>query len=310
MTDAMELVIDARVALGESPVWDARTGHLYWVDLLGGTLHITRPEAGADTAIHIGGTIGAIALTEGSEVIAAVDDGFAVVSPETGHVSLLASVESDNDANRMNDGKVDPAGRFWAGTMARDERAGAGSLYRLNLDRSVDHVLSGLTISNGIDWSLDGRSMYHIDTATRGVDQFDFDEPSGALSNRRRLITIAPGDGYPDGMTVDGEGYLWVALFDGWAVHRYAADGTLDRRVELPAAQVTSITFGGPELDELYITTGHEGFPPEGKPDQPHAGSLFRYRANVRGRPPNRCQVRLPLAHDLGEHLGGPKGSY
>ena len=189
---------------------------------------------------------------------------------------------------RMNDGKVDPSGRFWAGSMATDEHAGAGTLYRLDPDRSVTPMLDGLTISNGLDWSDDRRTMYYIDTGTGRVDRFAYDDVEGAISDRQPLVTIAAADGFPDGMTLDAEGFLWVALFDGWGVNRYAPDGRLDRRIELPAQQVTSVTFGGPDYAELYITTGQEGFPPGGRPDQPHAGGVFRCDPGVRGRPANR----------------------
>jgi sugar lactone lactonase YvrE len=143
-------------------------------------------------------------------------------------------------------------------------------------------------MSNGLDWTADGRAMYYVDTATGGVDRFDADLATGAIRGRRRAVTIAEADGFPDGMTLDGDGFLWVALYDGWAVHRYAPDGRFDRRIDVPAAQVTCVAFGGADLDELYITTGREHFPPEGKPDQPHAGGLFRCRPGVRGRTANR----------------------
>ncbi len=188
----------------------------------------------------------------------------------------------------MNDGKVDPSGRFWAGSMAKDERAGAGTLYRLDPDRSVTPMVDGLTIPNGLDWSADGRTMFYIDTTTNRVDAFDYDDAAGTIAGRRPAVLVDPGRGFPDGMTLDAEGFLWVALFDGWGVHRYAPDGRLDRRIEVPAAQVTSVAFGGRDYDELYITTGQEGFPAGGLPGQPHAGGVFRCRPGVRGRPPNR----------------------
>lgn len=216
------------------------------------------------------------------------EDGFSLLSPETGDVRLVARVEAERGENRMNDGKVDPAGRFWAGTMAHDEEEGAGSLYRMDTDHTVHRVVAAVTISNGIDWSPDGRTMYYIDTATRRVDQMEFDNSTGTVRSRRPLITLGSSEGYPDGMTVDSDGYLWIALFDGWGVQRYAPDGRSDRRIDLPAAQVTSVAFGGDDLDELFITTGQENFPAGGKRDQPHAGSVFRCRPGVKGRLGNR----------------------
>jgi sugar lactone lactonase YvrE len=286
--DAVELVIDAHAELAESPVWDDRTGRLVWVDLLGGIVHLTDIAIGADVAIPVGQIVGAVALCEDGRLVIAIEDGFARLDPSRGHVEVIAPVTAGDAGLRMNDGKVDPSGRFWAGSMAIDERAGAGTLYRLDPDRSVTPVVGGLTIPNGLDWSADRRTIYYIDTTTSRVDRFDYDDATGTVSGRAPVVAIEPSRGYPDGMTLDAEGFLWVALFDGWGVHRYAPDGRLDRRIEVPAAQCTSVTFGGRDYDELYITTGQEGFPPGGLPDQPHAGGVFRCRPGVRGRPPNR----------------------
>lgn len=288
MRDEVELIVDAHAGLAEGPIWDDRTGTLYWIDLIRGLVHRTDPATGIDEVIPVGRSIGAIALREDGGLVAAVEDGFGILDPETGAFELIVPVEADDPTTRMNDGKVDPSGRLWAGTMAYDERAGAGTLYRLGPDRSVTAVLEGATISNGLDWTDDRQSMYYIDTPTRRVDRFDYDDATGTISGRRPAVTIPPDEGYPDGMTLDTDGYLWVALFDGWGVQRYAPDGRLDRRIEVPAQQVTSVGFGGADLDELYITTGQEGFPPAGRPDQPHAGGLFRCRPGVHGRPANR----------------------
>jgi sugar lactone lactonase YvrE len=281
-----ELLVDARAALGEGPVWDEREGVLWWVDIMGRSVHRTEPTSGRDEAIAVGQFVGSIALRESGGLVVAVSEGFLSLDPRTGTTELLAPVESSDPTTRMNDGKVDPAGRFWAGTMGVDHRTGAGTLYRLDTDRHVTPMVPGVTISNGLDWSLDGRTMYYIDTRTRRVDQFDFDVASGAIANRRPFIEIPEGAGSPDGMTLDEEGYLWVALWDGWGVQRYTLDGRPDLRVDVPAAETSSCTFGGPDLDQLFITTAQEGFPPGGKPDQPHAGSLFACRPGPRGRPP------------------------
>lgn len=290
MTDRAEvdLVIDAHAGLAESPVWDERSGRLVWVDLLRGIVHLTDIALGADVAIPVGQMVGAVALCEDGRQLIAIEVGFALLDARRPGFEVIAPVTADDPGLRMNDGKVDPSGRFWAGSMALDERAGAGTLYRLDPDRSTSPLLGGLTISNGLDWSADRRTMYFIDTATRQVDRFAYDDALGTISGRRSVVRIEPGEGSPDGMTLDAEGYLWVALFDGWAVHRYAPDGRLDRRVEVPAAQCTSVAFGGPGYEDLFITTGQEGFPPGGRPDQPHAGGVFRCRPGVRGRPANR----------------------
>ena len=288
MNDRVELLVDARATVGEGPVWDERIGRLYWVDILAGLVHRTDPATGADETFPVGRSVGAVALREDGSLVAAVEDGFGLLHPATGAFELIVSVGADDPSTRMNDGKVDPAGRFWAGTMAFDAHTGRGELYRLDPDLTVTRMLSGVTISNGLDWTADGRTMYYIDTPTGSVDRFDFDLKPGAISGRRPAVVIPPSAGWPDGMALDAEGYLWVALWEGWAVQRYVADGRLDRRIELPAEQVTSVAFGGPDLDELFITTGREGFPANGKPNQPQAGGLFRCRPGVRGRPAHR----------------------
>jgi sugar lactone lactonase YvrE len=283
-----DLLVDAHAALGEGPVWDDREGCLWWVDIMGEAIHRTDPASGRDEIVPIGQLVGAVALRESGGLVAAVRDGFVAVDPASGRLDLLAPVERDDPTTRMNDGKVDPAGRFWAGTMGIDPRPGVGTLYRLDPDLRVTAVLRGTTISNGLDWSLDGRIMYYIDTPTRRVDRFAFEPASGALADRAPAIAIREGAGGPDGMTVDAEGFLWVALWDGWAVERYSPEGRLDRRVEVPAQQASSCAFGGPDLDLLFITTAQEGFPSGGLPEQPHAGGLFVCRPGVRGRAPFR----------------------
>lgn len=288
MWAGLELVVDGHAELAEGPLWDERTGSLYWVDLLAGTVHRTRAATGVDETLARLGSVGAIGLCEDGSLVTATERGFGFLDVVSGAHRLVTPVEEDDPATRMNDGKVDPAGRFWAGTMRRDEREGAGTLYRLEAGGRVVPVLGGVTISNGLDWSADLQSMYYIDTPTRRVDLFAYDHSTGAISDRRAFVTIPSKEGWPDGLALDAEGCLWVALFDGWAVQRYTPDGRLDRRIELPVQQATSVAFGGDDLDELYITTGQEGFPPGGDPSQPHAGGVFRCRPGVSGRPVNR----------------------
>jgi sugar lactone lactonase YvrE len=283
-----ELVVSANAGLGEGPVWDADGGVLWWVDIVGETVHRTDPRTGEDEILPVGRMIGAVALRASGGLVAAVRDGFVAIDPDTGRVELIAPVEAEDETTRMNDGKVDPTGRFWAGTMAVDHRDAAGTLYRLDPDLRVTPIISGTSISNGLDWSLDGRTMYYIDTPTQRVDRFAFDHESGAISGRTPAFSIPAEAGLPDGMTVDEEGYLWVALWEGWGVGRYSPEGRLDRWVDVPAEQSSSCTCGGPDLDQLFITTAKEGFPPGGKPDQPLAGGLFVCRPGVRGRLPFR----------------------
>jgi sugar lactone lactonase YvrE len=185
-------------------------------------------------------------------------------------------------AVRMNDGGCDPQGRFYCGSMAYAETPGAGSLYRLDLDGSVATVLTDVTISNGLTWSIDGSQAYYIDTPTHRVDVFDFDALAGTFSNRRPLVEIDAALGSPDGLTIDAEGNIWVALWAGGAVHRYSPDGVLTDVVAIPASQVTACAFGGPSLDRLYITTSRRDID---MTREPHAGALFMTRPDVGGIP-------------------------
>lgn len=284
-----ELVLDAHAEVGEGPVWDASSGHLLWVDIPRGEIHRFNPTDGTDQMTRVGQPVGAVALREGGGLVLAVRDGFAELAD--GELTMITDVESDRPENRMNDGKVDPAGRFWAGTMALDSEPGAGTLYRLDLDRSAHPVLAGLTISNGIDWSPDETTMYFIDSTPGTVTAYDYDRHTGTISEPRIVIEVPPDDGMPDGMTVDSDGCLWVAIWGGSAVRRYGSDGTLLAHVELPATQVTSCTFGGKGHKDLYITTASEGLSAAAQAGQPHAGAIFCVRTEVGGREPNRCQI-------------------
>ena len=284
----VELVVDARAELGEGPVWDDESGELVWVDILDGIVHRTTPGTGRDVTFEVGRTVGSVGLRQGGGLVLATDDGFHLLDPGSTTLRRIAEVEADDPLTRMNDGKVDPQGRFWAGTMAFDEDSTMGSLYRLDPDGTVERMLTGVGISNGMDWSADGTTMYFIDTLEQGVDTFRWDGPDGTIADRRRLVTIGEHDAGPDGMTLDAEGYLWVACWDGWSVRRFAPDGSFDREIKFPAAHVSSVAFGGPDLDELYVTTPWHMVEAADRAAQPSAGSLFRCRPGVRGLPANR----------------------
>ncbi len=281
-----ELVLDARAARGEGPLWDARDQRLIWVDIDTSTVHRYDPLTGCDQWQDVGQPVGAVALRADAGLVAAVRDGFAFIKPS--HMTLVAPVEIEEMGNRMNDGKVDPAGRFWAGTMASDLKPGAGTLYRLDRNLRVHAMLRGVSISNGLDWSLDGRTMYYIDSATGGLDAFDYEPEDGALSRRRRIVEIHERDGVPDGMALDAEGFIWFALWGGGCVRRYTPSGSLAAVVELPVSQVTSCAFGGPELTDLYVTSARAGLSAEQLAREPAAGGLFRFKGQVAGRAPNR----------------------
>jgi sugar lactone lactonase YvrE len=281
-----DVVLDVGATLGEGPVWDHETSRLLWVDITRKLVHTFDPATGADETVDVGSPVGAVASRAGGGWVLALADGFAVTDPGSTVVRLVSPVDAEDPTIRFNDGKVDPAGRFWAGTMAYDGTPGAGTLYRLNPDHEVSVALEGVTISNGLGWSPDRRTMYFIDTPTARVDAFDYDADTGAITDRRLVVDIDAGA--PDGMTVDAEGGLWVALWDGWAVRRYLPDSRLDRVIEVPAQRVTSCTFGGEALDTLYITSARSGLEPSAFEEQPHAGALFAVNPGVRGIEPSR----------------------
>jgi sugar lactone lactonase YvrE len=283
---AVELVLDARADLGEGPRWDARGQRLLWVDIMRGRVHAFRPGAGACRSVDVGRPVGALAGDADGGVVLAVAGGFARLDWNSRRLDMLATVEADRPQNRMNDGACDPAGRFWAGTMALDERPQAGALYRLDPDGTLHTMLTEVTISNGIDWTGDGRRMYYVDSPTRRIDVFDFDPATGAIADRRPFVNVPAEAGIPDGLTVDAAGFVWLALWGGAALHRYDPEGARERIVPLPVTHPTSCAFGGADLDELYVTSARRPLSADERARQPMAGGLIRLRPGVNGRPP------------------------
>lgn len=276
-TRPAELVLDARAQLGEGPLWDAARRRLLWVDITAGDLHAFDPETGKDGAVAVGRALGAVGLRGGGGLVLAVADGFATADGDGGDVTLERQVEPHAPRTRMNDGACGPDGAFWAGTTGAPGECG---LYRLDSDWTSELVVEGVSTSNGIDWSPDGQYMYYVDTPTGRVDRFRFSS-SGSLSARETFVKVARG--LPDGLTVDVDGCVWVALWDGGAVHRYTPDRQLDQVVTVPVDRATSCAFGGADLDVLYVTTAQPS-PAAGR--QPLAGGVFAHRPGTRGREP------------------------
>jgi sugar lactone lactonase YvrE len=281
--DGVELVVAAGAELAEGPVWDARSGRLVWVDIPSGRIFLTDVRTGASDVIEAPLPVGAVAPRAAGGFVAALEDGFWVVG--AGPAELITRVAESRPGLRFNDGKCDPAGRFWAGTMAYDKAPRAGALYRLDPNGTARRMLDGVSISNGLAWSADGRTMYYVDTPTQRIDAFSFEPSTGEISDRRPLVDIPPEHGAPDGMTVDDQGGLWVALWGGGAVHRYV-DGHVDRVTRLPVSQPTNCAFGGDNLDELFVTSSADGLSAEQRETQPLAGAVFRLRPGVRGTQP------------------------
>ncbi|NLX56551.1 MAG: SMP-30/gluconolactonase/LRE family protein [Planctomycetaceae bacterium] len=279
-----ELVLDAQATLGEGAIWHAREQRLYWVDIDLGRLHRYDPVSETDQVFELGQMIGTVVPRAGGGLMVALQHGFAAFDPESGELAFWGDPEQHLPRNRFNDGKCDPAGRFWAGTISLDRQQGAASLYCLEPDGRVRTMWPGVTNSNGIAWSLDRRTMYYIDTPTQQVTAFDYELASGQITNPRVVISIPAAAGKPDGMTIDEAGMLWIALWEGSCVGRWDPhSGTQLLSISLPVRRVTSCAFGGAQLDELYITTARTGLTESDLASQPQAGGLFRVRPGVRG---------------------------
>ena len=278
-----DVVLDAGADLAEGPVWTGDA--LWWVDIDVGRLHHTDPDSGVDEVIEVGEPVGAVIPRAGGGAVLGVRDGVALLDAD-GREQQRLLIEADDGESRMNDAKCDPAGRLFTGTMTHDHRR--SSLYRVDPDGTVTTVLTGLGISNGLGWSPDGTRMYFIDTPALRVDVMVYDVATAAVGERRPLVHVAEGEGFPDGMTVDADGCLWVAFWDGGCVRRFAPDGSLLRTVRLPVDRVTSCTFGGPDLDRLFITTASTGLDPEQRAAQPLAGAIFAIDPGCRGMPMTR----------------------
>jgi sugar lactone lactonase YvrE len=291
-----DIAVRAGCELAEGPVWDAGRQRLLWVDILAGDVHAFDPASGAHSQFSAGLPVGSVGLAKGAGLVLAVVDGFAVCGPDGEQLTRLPGLRTDATAVRFNDGKPDPWGGFCAGTMQWRGESEPGCLYRLSPDGAVSELVRGVRISNGLDWTDDRRTFYYVDSPSGGVDCFTVDPETGTLSGRRRFAEIPPALGVPDGLTIDADGGVWVAIFGGGELRRYAPDGRLDRAVRLPVSQVTSAAFGGPDLRVLYITTAHENFTPAELRSQPHAGDIFCCEPGVTGRLPYRYAGPLPAA--------------
>ncbi|MGW6733067.1 SMP-30/gluconolactonase/LRE family protein [Streptomyces sp. NPDC055013] len=266
MTAPYEVAVRAQAQLGEGPTWDPGSGRLVWIDILGARIHTYDPVSGRRTVRTTHQHIGAVKPRVGGGLVLNLRDGVALLDPDHRFRWLH---HEPVPGRRANDAAVAPDGSLWAGTMRYDEAPGGGTLSRITGEASVEVVLDDVAVSNGTGWSPDGQLMYYVDSPTRRVDVFDFAD--GRPLNRRPLVQIEDGAGFPDGLTVDAEGCVWVALWDGAAVRRYTPAGELDRVIPLPVPRVTACTFAGPDLTDLYITTARVGLasPPA------LAGSVF-----------------------------------
>jgi sugar lactone lactonase YvrE len=282
-----ELAVKLNCNLGEGPFWDSKKQELYFVDISNKQVLIFAPSSNSVEAITFDQEIGAVLLDQNSELIVAARDGLYAATRDGDLKTLLAPIDFGDSSIRCNDAKCDANGRIWVGTMAFDFKQGAASLYSFDSE-NLKEILSDLTIANGLGWSPDQKTMYFIDSLTSRVDSFDFDLASGAISNRQPFVTFSDPGVIPDGMTTDEDGGIWVALFGGSAVRRFDSAGKLTHTVSVPATQVTSCCFGGPDMSELYITTAQYAMDAEALSKDPLAGSLFRVQTTFKGSKSNR----------------------
>jgi sugar lactone lactonase YvrE len=276
-----QCVADVHAVLGEGPVWVAREAALYWVDIVG--KKIFRLDSAGDrgewaTPLRVG----SIVPRASGGFIAGTDQGIAAIDLEANKFEVLLNPEQQLPGNRFNDGKVDRRGRFWAGTMDDRERESSGTLYAIEPDLSLSIVDDGYKVTNGPAFSPSGEVMYHSDSARQVTYAFDIDA-GGKPSNRRTFLQFGPGDGYPDGMTVDSEGCLWIAFWDGWCVRRYSPAGDWLETIKMPVQRPTSCAFGGPDFDRLYVTSARRDLDQAALAMQPNAGGLFLLCPGVRG---------------------------
>jgi sugar lactone lactonase YvrE len=284
----VELVLPAGALVAEGPLWDPRDSTLLWVDVDRGEVHRLSPDTGVDSVVAASDRPVGVAVWRRSGGLALALRGGVALLAEGGDVSAaqLVPVEADSPDQQMNDGACDRQGRFWAGTASASGRPGTSALYRLGADRRLEQVLSGVSMSNGLGWSPDDRAFYYVDSATQRLDVFDHDPDSGRLDRRRPLVSLPRDMGIPDGLAVDVDGCVWLAIWGAGVVHRYTPDGELDGVVHVPVRRVASCAFGGPGLADLYVTTASRGLSTAELAAEPYAGGIFAARPVVGGLEP------------------------
>lgn len=279
------LVLDAKATLGEGPSWHHGINKLFWVDIEGKAVHLFDPKTKEDKLFPVGQRVGCIAPLADGNILAALQNGIHFMNIQTGELSFLDNPIDDPDI-RFNDGKCDPAGRFWMGTMHLEQKKGVAALYRMDADNNIRQILDGVTVSNGLVWTADKKTMYYIDTPTHAVRAFDYDEGNGNISRGRIAFEIPESEGSPDGMTIDVEGNLWIALWGGGGVACFdPATGKMLRKIQVPAPHTTACTFGGDDFKTLYITSARDGLSEEQLNQYPQSGGLFAIQPGVAGLP-------------------------
>ena len=295
MMSELKTINGRKCVLGEGPFWDEDLQKLWYIDglqenLYGADLHLFDPVSKEEKSWHIERALGHAIPTKDGRMLLGLQDGLYLFSQDAWKYEEVSDIEREIDNNRINDGKCDSHGRLWFGSMSRTanmpgrEFEITGSFYSMTPDRKIRKWFDGVGISNGIAWTADEKKMYYVDTTPGEIYSFDFDAEKGEISNRKKIIRIDPSEGSPDGMTIDAEGMLWIAHFGGWRVSRWdPATGTKLSEIMLPVKQVTCPSFGGPDYEDLYITTASIGLTEQERKEQPLAGSTFVIKPGVRG---------------------------
>ena len=273
-----------KAKLGEGAFWNHQTQEFYWVDILGKELHIYNPATKVDRSLPTPSRIGTVVPQSDSTAVIALDDGVYIINTNTGEITVLSEVEKEMTVNRFNDGKCDPNGNLWVGSMHLEESQPLGSVYKISSTGETVKMIDSVTISNGIVWTKDATTMYYIDTPSAEIKAFDYDKNTSTISNQRTAVRVPTTMGFPDGMAIDEEDMLWVGLWNGNSVARFDPNtGKLISKIEVPAHNVTACAFGGPNLDILYITTASVDMTKEESAKYPMAGSVFVAIPGVKG---------------------------
>ena len=285
MQSPLECVLDVKASLGEGPVWSVDEQALYWVDINAPALNRFDPTTGINTAWPMPQSIGSFALRASGGFVAAMRDGFWLVSRDGRPLRRIVDAPYDPAHHRFNDGRADPQGRFWAGSMNEKRDASTGCLYRLDPDLKLTAMIPGIMISNGLAWSPDARTMYHADTPTRTIHAWDYDSGTGTIANRRIFAQFAGDKDRPDGAAVDREGCYWSAFYGAGKVVRLSPAG--ERLAEYPLAAMapTMCAFGGPDLKTLFVTSARQRRDAEELERLPQSGGIFAMRVDVPGQP-------------------------
>lgn len=289
---AIECLIDAKCALGESPVWDGPNNRLLWADIEGAAIHAIDLERGRTAVWRLPGRVGSFGLCESARLVVGLPDGVYLFDPTSGDVALVVDPEPERPGNRLNDGKVGPDGAFWVGSMDdRADKEPVAALHRVTADGGVECKIEGLTVSNGLAWSGDGRTLFHSDSRGAWIDRHDCDPTTGALSNRTRIAELTTEEGRPDGAAVDVDGTYWSCGVSAGVINRFSRDGALIEKIPLPVPTPTMCCFGGPDMKTLFITSLRVNVAPEILASHPLTGGILTLRTDVEGVPVGRFQA-------------------